>query len=427
MQESLTGDGDTNSPMDPIRDLFRKIFQHNERLRKYQTNLSTPKSYMLLVQHSLRTELRLQQFSQTSTTNTSDEQVYRHAGLLTPWEMASKDLQAGDLWMKHITEQLIQSCPAQSTILLCATTPNSQSWIHEIKRGGRYNNVVILDSLVDDPWGWDSADNTTNQNLNSLDNMLELIIEKEKTESTSLGGLVLESLTPLLQRHGMTRVQSFLSKLSYLSSDNESPTATIPILVLPILTEMASPAQHRQLEDMTESVLCLEGGQATWLRQGVRERGNLVRQTLDYDIVEPNKDRPKRIHIIHSIEGGSSDNAAASKDTNKKNDDTDAATSAIQSMSLSESVPGSSQTTSTTPTDHNHSHSHSHSHPSTTTERKGRSKKMQLAYSDEGRQEAPLAPPEAPIPAPAPRIFMEENDPEFEDYDEEDPDDDLDI
>jgi len=436
MNQSLVENDDSTDMIgnDPIKDLFRKIFQQRQRRLQQlnqveeETNDNTMiqadmSSYLVLMQHSMRLDLRLQQHSASSSSTqqqqqqtTPSELLYRRAGVLTPWEMASRDWQAGSLWLQHMVEQLSKTCPNESTIVWCSTIPKERRDDHVLQDLANVTMVNESALLLDDPWGWDSSDDSKGS-LNSLDNVWNTIYSTS-SEETAFAAIVLESLTPLLQRHGFARVVSFLHKLQHqVPSISRYPP---PILIIPALTEVLSPPQHVTLEDMAQSVLCLEQGQATWLHQGVRERGNLMRQVLPYDI-DTFKSRGsssamtrKRLVLLSGdnqnamITSKAEETEAGSK---ARNGNTDMETG-VADMSLSD-VPSTEQ-----PTD-GHDHQHSHNH------QKQRSGKIQLTVSEEGRQQEETTPPvTAP---PAPRIYMQEDDPEFEDYDEEDPDDDLDI
>mmetsp|Transcript_10313 Transcript_10313/g.13649 ORF Transcript_10313/g.13649 Transcript_10313/m.13649 type:complete len:413 (-) Transcript_10313:134-1372(-) len=410
-------DSTESSIVDPLRDLFRKIYQQNERQHRISSSLQNQESYFLLLQHSTRLELRIQQHSQNQSAKgaLNDERLYRHAGVLTPWEVASRDLQAGSLWLQHALEQLLLACPQQSTIIWCSTIPRQKPWIQGLKHG---RNLTVIDSLLSDPWGWDGDDSSHQEgSLNLLEKITEEIYQKS-TKENPVAGIVLESLTPLIQRHGFANVQSFLHKLQHQSSKG---TGAAPILLVPILTEIIPSAQHRTLEDMAQSVLCLDQGEATWLRQGVRERGNLVHQKLPYEIIYSRKQNQKRINIITTDQQASKNLPPQNAD---ESDGMKGSSTELESGIASLSLISDELTTMSKSNSQSES---SALQESTSTTTRGRAK-VQLAFSDEGRHTTSQRDEDvAPAPAPAPRIFMEEDDPEFEDYDEEDPDDDLDL
>jgi len=147
---------------------------------------------------------------------------------------------------------------------------------------------------------------------------------------------------------------------------------------VPVMIESLTTAQHRILEDAAHAVLCLSGGEAMLLRQGIREKDNFVKEEIPYRIVA-NRQGRRCIQIILDQEEA----------TMKPPDDSNNRRSLVESS------------TTTTP---------------------GRRPRIQLRMEqgDTPRDPAVKTPPTA-------RIFVEENDPEFQDYDEEEPDDDLDI
>ena len=273
--------------------------------------------------------------------------------------------------------------------------------------------MVVVDGCGSDPFGWDDQgdeDEQKGMNLEHLDVLLETIQKQVRSSSVEATGsrnednqassprprvsLIVESLTPLLVRHGPDRVIRFLQKLS----NDLRPV----VLVVPVLVETWKSSQLRRLEDLAHAVLRLNDGEAEILRQGVREKGNRVRERWPFRI---NDDQT--IEVLQS--SPSIDNEASQSNTNaptttQKGEEEEPINSAVASLSVS-SIG-----------DHRRA-----SGGSSQAHRTG--KKVQL-QADEGNRRR--ASPETTTPA-APRIFMQEDDPEFEDYDEEDPDDDLDL
>jgi len=274
--------------------------------------------------------------------------------------------------------------------------------------------MVVVDGCGSDPFAWDDQGGKDEQkgiNLEHLDLLLETIqkqVHSNSVEATSSRNednqassphprvsLIVESLTPLLVRHGPDRVIRFLQKLS----NDLRPV----VLVVPVLVETWKSSRLRRLEDLAHAVLRLDDGEAEILRQGVREKGNRVRERWPYQIkddqtIEILQSSPS---IIDNEESQSNSNAPA---TTPQGEEEEPINSAVASLSVSSSGDrrrvsgGSSQAHRT-------------------------GKKVQL-QADEGNRRR--ASPET-TRAAAPRIFMQEDDPEFADYDEEDPDDDLDL
>lgn len=316
--------------------------------------------YIVLIQHSLAYGLRQTAVDDGQTTSVH---VYRRAGLRTPSESATIDLQAGDAWLRTTTEQLAREYPA---VIWVRTNPRRlPSWLTS------HANVNIIDAARD-PFGWESSE--TVMHMNDPETIVvatESKVTLLRQRSQDRVPLIIQSLTPLIQRHGMDVCLSVIERLSRL---------TCPVIV-PVREEMLSSADHRRLEDIASAVLCLHSGTATLLRQGVRERGNLVRETIAYRVA--------------------ADGQGISAET---------MTAAEERLLLSmeeppESVPSSAATAP----------------PITEHESRPGKVKLELQAEDAPRPTA------AALAPAAPRIFLQDDDPEFEDYDEDDPDDDLDI
>jgi hypothetical protein len=201
------------------------------------------------------------------------------------------------------------------------------------------------------PLGWNEGEAST------LGNLEELIRRISQSAEGGVSMIVLESLTPIVMRHGLQKAVVFLQKLL------QSTCATI---IIPVLIETFTPQQHRALEDLAQAVLLLQNGEAALLRHGVRERLNVVREIVAYEIDNEN---------------------------------------CLQLLSPAPSLPNSGNTVAASTMES----------PEPSSARPG---KVTLRHEEE----------DSKLPAaPRPHIYMQDDDPEFDDLDEEDPDDDLDI
>lgn len=171
---------------------------------------------------------------------------------------------------------------------------------------------------------------------------------------------------------------------------------------------------------MAQSVICMENGQITWLHQGVRERGNLKRRMLPYRITTCQKLERKRLVLLvnqldqraeekDDAEVTATQQADASATSNRISEIQDVD---FSSLSISDSVVQEDKRSTESTNINNKSYT--------------RGGKMQLTVSDEGRRNLSNK-EKKQSNSPRPHIYMDSNDPELEDYDEEDPDDDLDI
>lgn len=330
--------------------------------------------YWLLLESSQAFQLRNEQHS------SSDTAVYRRAGLRTPSENAARDWQAGPLFLEHIVTGLLEEPHAR--IVWLQTIPSSQrrrAWLEKLQaRPEGSRQMAVFDCCGNDPFGWDDELTNGSINLAHLDLLLGGI-KKQVAANDLRVSLIVESLTPLMVRHGLDRTVKFLQKLS----SEIQPV----LLVVPALVETLSSSHLRKLEDLSHAILHLTDGEAELLRQGVREKGNRVRERLPYRIIDGS-----------AIELLSSDLAEEAKPTENETNEEENATKAVASLSVAADATATSQAPPQ------------------------RAAKIQLQVDEGSRRPAP---PEAA--APQPRIFMQDDDPEFEDYDEEDPDDDLDL
>ena len=313
--------------------------------------------YMILIQHSRSCALRyhsriagggLPQQQQQTT-----EEIYRGAKLRTPTENAQRDLVAGSLWLKFLQQKL-----------------DNYVFVQTIKR--RKNNTdqtfgaIVLDAtdlsipLTKSEDSLDESTTTSTDLLERIHQKCNEISERNGKEQQQIP-VVLDSLTLLHAMNSFDDCLGFLHELQNI--EKCSP------LIVPVLVETLNTVQHRQLEDMAQAVLCLQDGEAIFLRHGVREHGNLIRETIDYDVVR------NQIVLV------------------KPKDDTDAGDK--ETETANEGVTEEQKVSR-------------------------RGNKIQLRLQDDEEQAKKAEPPR-------PQIIVEDEDPEFDDYDSEDPDDDLEI
>lgn len=352
-----------------------------------ETTTASSSSYLILVQHSQAFQLR----HAASSRDDNEDAVFQSAGLRTPSENAARDWQAASLWFDWIIEEIL----LLNTGDVASSPPPSILWIQTIassrRRAPQRTNVQVVD-CSQDPFGWEDENNNTDKgtlNLNCLESVISAVNKNLRPNTVVL----IDSLTPIVMRHGLAKTIRFLQKLQQQQS-------TARIMVVPVLVETLSTKQNIALQDIANAVLSLAGGEAVLLRQGVREKGNLVRDTLPYRINTIRTSNGEK-HVIELL---STDEMKATTDLNAKveaSQDDSATLTAMSSLSMA----------STT---------------NTSTTKRG---KVQLQV-DEGSRDSitPVTTAAAAEPPPQqPRIFLQDDDPEFDDYDEEDPDDDLEL
>lgn len=305
--------------------------------------------YLILVQHSLSFSQR-----QTAASTDKDLAVYRMAQVRPPSERAQLD-SSGNLWLSELS----QHCTSK---LVWVETIGS-----DIRPSTRSCQVVCLSAGID-PLGWDrgessQAEKTSFANLQALAGVII-------GEASPNAMIVLESIAPLITMHGLDRTVDFLK---YLLQHTVSTT-----LVIPVLTECLTQPHHIILEDLADAVLILEGGEATLMRRGVRERSNLLREQVNFEITD------RGLKLLSTETTAATVNKSAAKSIDAKVGRSAPAPAAVSASSMSR--PG----------------------------------RITLRHDD--NHVAAAAPN-----VPTPRIYLQDDDPEFDDMDEEDPDDDLDI
>lgn len=348
--------------LDVFGDLFRKVRIHDNHTSQSVTTLS---SYILLIQYSLSLQKRQNACNDKPS---AEEDIYRRAGLRTPSENALRDLEGAALWNKYLTKQMSQE--TTMVIWLRTSTRRQPSWLQNI------SNLKVIDAAMN-PFGWsqDSSCAVNMDDLNLIVNGVQLQVEALKREnSASCCGLVIETLSPLLLRHGLNQVTRLLKKLSSLVSS----------LVVSVSTESLGSMEHRELEDMAQALLSLQGGEAVLLRKGVRERDNVKREQLHFEIQSDARGE-RSIELVEKQADTETNQAPSGEDESAHAD------------------PASTVR---------------HSHPSRNS--KERPKVALRLEEEEGPRQVLSS-------AAAPRIVIEDDDPEYDDYDEEDPDDDLDL
>jgi len=314
--------------------------------------------YLILVENSLSFSQR-----QTAASTEKDLAVYQRAQVKTPSQRAYRD-SCGNLWISEMCQQC-------TTKLVWVETTGTTGIRRPSLRTLQSSQVVCLPAGTD-PLGWDNSEDNIaveKTSLATLDSLAKNILK----EATPNSMIVLESLTPLVTLHGLERTVNFLRHLLQHSSSTT--------IVVPVLIECMTPSQHVVLEDLAQAVLILEGGEATLMRRGVRERSNLLRDQVHFEI---NDDGLRLL---------STDTAPTTPNTS-----TETTTSIISAETVVEKEE-----------------------PAVVSSKR-RPGKVTLRHEEEGDVTATPEPP-----APKPNIYLQDDDPEFDDMDEEDPDDDLDI
>jgi len=377
------------------------------------SNSYTP--YLVLFQHNQHLIQRL-----IAAEPDQSSQLYKHAGLLTPKETSVKDARA-DLFVKEAWRECVKRCSGRVIVVKCSEsidfgygkeTRKNRKNRELVKLFG--DNGVVVD-LCSDPLGWD-ADCGTHAERNTavkafkaqatkLQSVLLVLqeaaqyitLQTSQDDDTTTNTkptiqpipIIFDSMTPLLLHHGVEKVTMLFSRLK-----QSGEKSIISPIFVPTLSEILPPSGNRILEEYADAVLTLNGGKLLIAKRSARLGGMIcggfsggLRLTKDEQHFEIEGNG-----LVLLKKGSESSSKEIKEATNDLNDIERGA----KQMNLNEN---------------------------TSTEKK--STQRPVLKHEEDKSEANNA--KEGSSKPSPKIFLEEDDPEFDDLDEEDPDDDLDI
>ena len=356
--------------------------------------------YIFLIQSSQAFSVR--HGAASPTTNVA---TYRRANLRTPAENAVRDWQAGPLWLDHIVRLVLeQETCAQKKLVWLQTLPGLSASTR------RRNENIHWINLATDPFGWNVARDEnicSNGNQDDLQDVLKKMKEFADERDASVNGgqecnvpVILESLVPLCNRHGFAKAVKFIKAMKRKSS--------LSPLILPVSVESFSSEEQLVLQGLSSASLILQDGEATLIRQGVRERSNVVRQSFQYriDSSTVNSNNNRRVDVPRLVV--ETETQVANENRRISVPETDRADGVDTPAGLS--LNSSPQVDS------------SRIFPSMTSTSSKKRAPVQLQIEEERQEKS-----ETPEKTPVPHLYLQDDDPEFEDFDEEDPDDDLDI
>jgi hypothetical protein len=408
----------------PISSIFQQWTAQHQRQQVDIENQPSPSppSYRVLLQTSYSLKSRI-----TAAEPVENPHLYKRAGLATPPERAIRDIHGASdtAWLLRLVELAVHQQQRQrqkqkgsdgdvsttetGSIIFLTTKarPQDYSIVQELPQDIR-RNVQVIDIGSRDPFGWEEKENdtddgkaTTFANINNLGQLYQRL--KEEFDRASTCGtpviLIWQSLTPLIMVHGFKKVLRLLCAL---------PTC---LQVWPVKLQVMTPKQHAQLEDASNAILYLRGGEMNIIRQGIRERGNVLRQKLPFrlEAIVNDTHEQRRFRIVEEAED----------EEGRNNDDDDHHSSKAASSSDKDGNGNNAIAVDKTGTIE-----------SSHIDGRSRGAHLQIEENDGGRNERVGGnfSSENEVAGPhRPRIYLEDDDPEFDDFDEEDPDDDLDI
>jgi hypothetical protein len=433
---------------------------------------SSLSSYSILLQTSYTLQHRIQ-----AAEPVDNPHLYRRAGVPTPAERAIRDSVGASetAWLLRLIElaahqqQSAQHSNVVKVIYISTQSRTSGNTLIECLPQELKTRIQVVDLASENPWGWDTisvddnncddtghceetavedsgASATTTDTINMKDLATvyqhlkdQIMIDNKPTNRRTSPPRILiwQSLTPLLAVHGFDRVLRLLMG-SY----------PVPCLqVWPVNIQSLTPHQHRQLEDASNALLCMQGGEMTMIRQGVRERGKIIRGQI-----------PFRLHVV-DLEGN--DNFCVDEEDEflsircqfRRYRIVEGEEEVVDTMNSSEipkteDVPSMNGRGGTTMMDAPPSGTDrvptGTGTTSSSSSQSGLGRpRVQLRMEEDNdvgvdrlssgrnRQDNNVVVSKQDSTAQhnihQPRIYMQDDDPEFDDLDEEDPDDDLDI
>lgn len=446
-----------SSPIDSIfSQWIAQQYKNNSNLTSSSSSTKATShnnnNYRILVQQSFSLPDRM-----AAAQPVNNEQVYQQAGQKTPAEVAMQDMLGGHAWLLHLFTLAATAvakdaakvaasrnnnllCPPPTKLVLIATLPQGGKSMLQYLPPDLREQVQVLDLATHNPWGWDTEDalvdktdepndSTTTErafmhNLQSLYRHLRQYAQttseqhrngKQQQQHPTI--IIWQSIIPLIQYHGFDKV---LQLLQALPGMQVWTTTAISCL---------SSSQHLAIEDQCHCLLQIHQGHATILKQGIREPSNLQRETISYNLlqafVKRSSSSSSGYEIVPSslyyqvVLGGGGGKDILSTDNNGEGLATE-----MGKLERGSAPSLTGMATSTT-----------NANTTTTSTRRRRGNaaantKVQLQLEEDDDHGRPKQQQLAFATAPAttrPQIYMDDDDPEFDDLDEEDPDDDLDI
>jgi hypothetical protein len=331
-------------------------------------------------------------------------------------------LDSGKLWLEYVAKSVLSnpepkvSEPFRHTgssllspsVVFVATLPptkNSTAQYFQATYDMKQMRLIQIDP-VDWKYKADELSNHLPTNLERLDTIISAVQSFSNSSDLSINNpfvLMFDSISPILMRHGFEKTLLFLQELAR----SFSHAARCRLVVVPIRSEMFTAQQHRTLEDALLPDAILNASQmapelirhfsidtspefhAMLLRRGVRESDRIHREEIPYRFCAVTDKvghdaisyRSCRYEIDFLVER---ERVATIGDDIIPNTSFDV----IRELGC-----------------------------------RGKSN-FKLDLHDGRRMSASAEPLQTQR---HPNIFMQENDPEFEDYDDEEPDDDLEL
>lgn len=361
--------------------------------------------YVVLMQHSYALPNRI---IASEPTKANEQMIYKNAGLETPKVTCSMDL-TGYLWIQKVWKECIDRCDGRVIIVKCLDNQmmddSSRSWV------GKHG--VVIDACSD-PLGWNLDDRIQNESsthgiihstmqlqcmLNAIRNAVDIINRScvdINDRSQRPIPILFDTGSPLIIHHGVDKVSLFLTALK------QTVKGVSPV-ILPTLNESMILRDRRLLEDHADGLISLQNGVMTIVKRSARS-GGMVSGGLSIGLR-----LSKEIQKFEIQNGLLHLKSSSSKDSNLNH------AKIHMGREIQEHVEKEADihATSNLGAGSNINHSLCVS-------------RITLKHEQDDDEEATRDMPQKQI-INKPTIYMQDNDPELEDFDEDEPDDDLDI
>ena len=400
----------------PLLSIFQQwtALSQSQRIENGTHRSSFSCSYSVLLQSAYSLEARI-----TAAEPSENPHLYRRAKIATPPERAFRDIYGASerAWLLRLIEVSVQNQRRQKikkfgsvdhktdtggSVIFVQTKIRSKHYflLEELPEELR-REVKVIDALPHDTFESDRRRISVDEEHSNKKNLRELLKRlKDELNRASTNKapaiFIWQSLTPLIVVHG------FQNTLRLLRAFRGC------LQVWPVNLQVTTPKQLAQLEDASNSILYLNSGEMNMIKQGIRERGNVLRQPLLFRLepITSDTNKQRRFRVVEKAEdqnGG----------LDHRNDH--------YTSEVGENRNREMKRSNTTTVENSESNESSN---------KFRGIHLHLEESDgvrNGSNGGKLS-SEIEVPSPArPRIYLQDDDPEFDDFDEEDPDDDLDI
>lgn len=315
-------------------------------------------------------------------------------------------------------------------------------------------------SLMVENDGENRFEETTNNNDGSK--------EIPPNSSSSSIPIIFDSISPLLLAHGIHPTMKFLEALQighqsypqqfYSSNQNSSNNEKLPQLspmIVPTLSETFLPSHHRLLEDKADALVHVSSkdGNLIILRKSARGTGKVSKETQSFSIAHHKrenvlsssktfmnatsvgrKNHPSHYDGIHSYikftnniknaENDQSESNAKTKGSLETNNNksSDKKTNSDQNEGVDSVTFRLGKLSTTEKTARDSIRQPFQNDGINNTNKKKNNITLKMEDDEEGKKEESTQERKS-----GPRIYMDDDDPEFDDLDEEDPDDDLDL